>query len=116
MDAELEKIILTIKKIVGLLVQKKYPEIEQLSCGVRLTAEEISQAICDYDGILILPPENDFNNVDVIEITESKPRSWSVRYDLWTEEEGRSDLSLEVTLIDSKDEVMGVELDNLHVL
>ena len=55
-------------------------------------------------------------NIDAIEITEADPKSWSVRYDLWTEEEGRSDLSLEVTLIESDNKLMRVELNNIHVL
>ena len=39
-----------------------------------------------------------------------------VRFDLWTVEEGRSDLSLEFTLVDGYNERMDFELDNLHVL
>ena len=116
MDAALAKVILTIKKIVELLVSKNYQELEKLSGGVRLTSSEIDQAVCDYGAVLVTPPDSDFENVDAIEITGSNPRSWSVRYDLWTEEEGRSDLSLEVTLIENDKEIMGVELDNLHVL
>lgn len=117
MDTAFVKIVLTIKKIVELLVLKRYIELEQLTGGVRLNATEIEQAIYDYDGVLVMPPDGDFeNNVDAIEITESSPKSWSVRYDLWTEEEGRSDLSLEVTLIDGGNELMRVELDNIHVL
>ncbi|MEJ2419122.1 MAG: hypothetical protein P8Y45_19780 [Exilibacterium sp.] len=116
MDTALAKVILTIKKIVELLVNKKYQELERLSGGVRLTATEIEQAIYDYDGVLKTPPESDFENIDAIEVTGADPKSWSVRYDLWTEEEGRSDLSLEVTLIESDNELMGVELDNIHVL
>lgn len=108
------KVILTIKKIVELLVHKNYQELELLSNGIRLTSAEINQAICDYDGVLVLPPS--YDSVDSIEIAGSNPRSWSVRYDLWTEEEGQSDLSLEATLIESDQDIMGVELNNIHVL
>lgn len=116
MDATLVKLILTIKKIVELLVAKKYQELEQLCGSVRLTAAEIDQAICDYDAVLVLPPDSDYENIDAIEITGASPRSWSIRYDLWTEDEGRSDLSLEATLIETDQEIMGVELDNIHVM
>jgi len=116
MDATLVKVVFTVKRIVELLVDKKYQEIEQLSGSVRLTAIEVDQAVRDYDAVLVTPPDSDFNNLDAIEITGSNPRSWSVRYDLWTEEEGRSDLSLEVTLIDGDGELMGIALDNIHVL
>ncbi|ODC02560.1 hypothetical protein BFW38_02365 [Terasakiispira papahanaumokuakeensis] len=116
MDSDLVKVIQTLKKIVELLVQKKYRELEQLSGGFRLTAAEMDQAISDYDEVLVLPPDSDYKNVDAIEVTGSQPRSWSIRYDLWTEEEGRSDLSLEATFIENDQEIMGVEIDNIHVL
>jgi hypothetical protein len=43
------------------------------------------------------------------------PPTWSVRCDLWTVEEGRSDLSLELTVVAAP---LGptIEVDNLHVL
>ena len=44
-----------------------------------------------------------------------KPPRWSVRMDLWTAEEGRSDLSLELTIIESG-RGYTVELDDIHVL
>lgn len=116
MDAVVAKAILTMKKLVELLVSGHYQELERLSGGVRLTCADIDQAICDYDGVLMTPPDSDLDNIDMIEITDSNPRTWSVRYDLWTEEKGKSDLSLEVTLIDNDKEIMGVELDNIHVL
>ncbi len=116
MDVILAKTIKTIMKIVELLVKKKYQALELLSNGSRLSASEINQAICDYDAELIMPPQDDFLNIDSIEIINSNPKSWSIRYDLWTVEEGRSDLTLEVTLIDTDDDLFKAELDNIHVL
>ena len=40
---------------------------------------------------------------------------WSVVIDLWTAEEGRSDLSLEATLIEAPSELL-VQIDDIHVL
>lgn len=111
-----QRITDTINKIIELLVQRKYQELERLCRGCRLTAVEIEQAIHDYNCELITPPDIDFESIDIIEITNSSPRAWSVRYDLWTKEEGRSDLSLEATLIDNGDNFLTVEIDNIHVL
>ena len=35
--------------------------------------------------------------------------------DLWTAEEGRSDLTLELTLTDSRGEIYQIEIDDIHV-
>ncbi len=111
------KIISTTKDVVLHLVNQKYQEIEKKSSGVRLTADEISRGISDYNSELIMPPEADFeDSMDVIEIMNSNPRAWSVRYNLWTKEEGRSDLTIELTLIDNEGNNWIVEVDNIHVL
>jgi hypothetical protein len=49
-------------------------------------------------------------------VTNATEPTWSVRFDLWTVEEGRSDLSIEMTLIDRGDRDLAVEIDNVHVL
>ena len=54
--------------------------------------------------------------IDVVAISASNPHRWSVVVPLWTVEEGRSDLSLELTLEDSGKESYEVEIDDLHVL
>lgn len=117
METEIaKKIQLTTKHVVQLLIERKYDELESLSKGIRLKAEEIEVAIREYGRHLTIPSESQYSNLDVIEILGSNPRAWSVRFDLWTEEEGRSDLSLELTLIEVPGPMLQVEVDNLHVL
>ncbi len=111
-----KNIIFTIKNIINLLVSKEYQKLEELSKGIRLNQYEIKQSITDYSDELIFPLSDDLKNIDVIEIIDSNPQSWSVRYDLWTKKEGRSDLSLEVTLIDNNEKLLNIEIDNIHVL
>lgn len=103
------------RRIVQLLVSGDYVEIEHETRGVRLSADQIRKAVEEYGRHLRMPPEEAFDSLDVIEVAESDPKVWSVRCDLWTHAEGRSDLSLELTLIDDRG-VLRVELDNLHVL
>jgi hypothetical protein len=54
--------------------------------------------------------------IAVVEVTESTPPCWSIRADAYTDEEGRSDLSMELTLTESHPGELEVEFDNLHVL
>lgn len=90
--------------------------LESLSRGRRLTADEMDQAIRDYGKKLVLPPDDAFENLDVIKVEAAQPPTWSVVFDLWTEREGRSDLSLELTLTDIGNEELGIEIDDIHVL
>jgi hypothetical protein len=110
------KIKKTLLKIISLLVNCDYDAIAKLTKGVRLQAMHIKDTVEEYEKTLILPPDTAYDNLDIIEIENSVPRKWSIRFDLWTKEEGRSDLSIELTLIDSEEDLMIVELDNIHTL
>jgi hypothetical protein len=54
-------------------------------------------------------------DADIVQVEGVSPPRYSVRYDLWTKEEGRSDLSIELT-IQFEHYGLQVELDNIHVL
>ncbi len=104
-----------VREVIELLAGGKYSELEALTKGVRLTAEEIAKAIVDYGRHLVVPPENAFELMDVVEVRTTGMARWSITMPLWTREEGRSDLSLEVTLIGDQ-KPFGIELDDIHVL
>jgi hypothetical protein len=57
-----------------------------------------------------------FHNLDVNEIEGAIPRAAWVLVVLWTFEEGRSDLTLEIHLTDTGEELYVFEISNLHVL
>ena len=63
-----------------------------------------------------MPPGLGFDNLDVMEFEDATPQTWSVLVDLWTVEEGRSDLTLEVLLTDTGGELYDIEIYDLHVL
>jgi len=104
----------TVSNFVELLVNKQYSEIERITSGIRLPAKEIEAAIRDYGLLLIIPPLSEYNNLDIIAIKSPTP-SWSVRMNLWTQDEGKSDLTIELT-IKEKGSTFSVELDDIHVL
>jgi hypothetical protein len=109
------KIQKQVGEIIDLLVKGKFDEIELLTRGARLPAEQIETAIVQYGRTLVAHPVDAFSFMDVIEIRNSSPASWSITMPLWTKEEGRSDLSLELTLVE-EDGGFKVELDDIHVL
>lgn len=102
--------------MIAWLVKKDYKSLENYSNDIRLSASQLQEAVEEYGHRLITPTDEAYNQLDVIEVINSKSKKWSVRLDLWTEDEGRSDLSLEYTLIDNNKDILAVELDNLHVL
>jgi hypothetical protein len=112
MDAKLDSIV---HQIVELLVAGRYAEIAILTNNQRLDGEAIQRAVRDYGRKLVMPPSDPFNLLDVIQVEDAAPPCWSVRMPLWTVEEGRSDLSLELTITENGSDYT-VELDDIHVL
>lgn len=104
-----------VRQIVELLAAGEFSAVEALTNGIRLSASEIAKAIGHYGRHLVPPPEKAFGLMDVVEIQNAYPRRWSVTMPLWTREEGRSDLSLELTVI-GREKDFGIELDDIHVL
>jgi hypothetical protein len=105
-----------VGRVIELLVSKRYRELELLTRGARLRAEEIGAAIASYGRRLELLPESGDLRTDIVEIRGSDPPSWSVVQPLRTVEEGWSDLSLELTVTKLHDGTLRIELDDIHVL
>lgn len=110
------RVKLTVVQLLHWLLAGDYAAIERFTSGVRLSASLMRQAIVDYGRTLVMPPASALDQLDVIEVDGSNPKAWSVRVDLWTVEEGRSDLSLECTLVSRHGDLLAAEVDNLHVL
>ncbi|WP_444679602.1 DUF7668 domain-containing protein [Halomonas sp. E19] len=113
---ELEpKVKAAVKHVVKLLADHDYDGLVEFTKGVRLPKTEIEYAIDDYGCEVVMPPDYIFDELDVIEVEGGSQNEWSVRLPLWTEEEGRSDLSVELSVIDAGEKGLVVELDNIIV-
>jgi hypothetical protein len=115
MSASVPAVVGAVKKVFGHMAKRQYAELVALSNGVRITEEEIERAITGYGRRLVLPPDNAYELMNAIEIRGSTPRRWSAVMPLWTAEEGRSDLSMELTLNEGPSGIQ-VELDDIRVL
>ena len=82
----------------------------------RISAEEVRSVIASYPHRPIFPSVPVEDLIDVVEVRGASPKSWSVNLPLWTKEEGRSDLVVQMHFIDSSTEIYSVELDDIHVL
>jgi hypothetical protein len=81
----------------------------------RLTEDDLRKVIQEYGRTLITPPSKGDYALDAVPLNNVNVSTWSVRAPLWTQEEGRSDLSLETTITLGSNGVL-LELDDLRVL
>jgi hypothetical protein len=111
-----QRLITLIRQLISWLVAGDYEAAQRRSRGIRLSADLMRDAVLRYGRTLVIPPDTAFAGIDAIEVRNAASPTWSVRFDLWTAEEGRSDLSLECTLIDRGAGDIDLEIDNLHSL
>lgn len=105
-----------VAQIVEQLAYGEYKALQLLSGGRRLSAVQIEASVREYGRKIVALPASAVHEIDYVEVCGSTPRAWSVRCPIYTMEEGRSDLTLELTLHLSAPGEYGVELDGLHVL
>lgn len=106
----------TLRSVVELLVRRDYVGLERLTHSVRLTACEIEAAVKDYGRTLVMPPPGAFSRVDIVPIRATAPAAYSIRFRLFTEQDGESDLEIQATFVEGGSPgVMKIEIDNVLV-
>ncbi|WP_193367728.1 DUF7668 domain-containing protein [Pelagibius marinus] len=110
-DVKLQPAIL---ELVDVLMRGEFERLELDGRIGRLTAAELSRALSEYGGKLVPLPDDAFDSADCYPI-EGEASKWAVDLPLWTREEGRSDLTLALSIKEDNGKVL-VEIDDLHVL
>jgi predicted HAD superfamily phosphohydrolase len=106
----------TIRRIVALLAERRYEDVSRLCVGSRVSSEEMKEAVARYGRTIVAFPEEAVSLISSVEIGSQALPTWSVVVPLFTREEGRSDLSLELTVTKSNQGFLAAQVDNLHVL
>ena len=104
-----------VRVIVDLLVRGDYATIEAVTQGKRLDAEQLARAVDEYGRMLVPPTDAWWSSVQITPLSEPAS-AFHVAAPLWTAEEGRSDLTLELRLQESIPGVFDTEVLDLHVL
>jgi hypothetical protein len=104
-----------VRGVVDLLVRDEYDALERVTSGVRRTASEIERSISEYGRVLVAPDAGWWELVQVTPV-EVEPGTLHVAAPLWTEEDGRSDLTVELELKRSPDETFRASLLDIHAL
>lgn len=101
---------LVAKHVMKLLVERRYDELEQVTGGTRLSADEIADAVDDIGAALVMPPPASWNSLNLVAVRNS-PGAFSLHMDLWTAR-GRSERTVELTLHNKHGKPM-IELDDI---
>lgn len=109
-----ERIERTARTILRLLASQRYAELASLTRN-NYPEEDIQFAMEAYDATACEPPESFASRIDIIENERSTPAAWSVIFPIWTLEEGESDLSVNITCIDSETENGNFEFDLIGI-
>lgn len=113
------KLVRTILRILQFLVGAQYAELATFAQSDSLTPLQIEKAVETWPYPLVMPLGRRLQDLiydEALEIAATSPTQWSVYVNLWTRHEGRSDLTLEVTIYDCPGEYYGFRIDNIHVL
>jgi hypothetical protein len=105
----------TIKSVVSLLVTGEYETLASLTSGRMLSAEEMRRAVEDYGRTLVMPPDKAFAELDHGTVKDSTPPRHWYAVPLWTLEQGRSDLEMQLALIEFAPGLLLVEIEGIHV-
>jgi hypothetical protein len=104
-----------IRRIIDLISDGRYDLVLRACSRSRLTEIDIEGVVVGHGRTFIHAPADFDKYLDAVLIEGRSVPTWSVRVPLWTREEGRSDLTLELTIAENPDEP-NVELDDLKVL
>jgi len=113
------KLRTTLIYVVELLVSREFSQLELLTRGRRVTAEEMREGVDEYPGRLMMPPGDQLDDLvdgSIIQVDHAAPPEYCMDVKLYTEEEGFSDLTLSLTVYDTGDTLYDVQIDNIEVL
>lgn len=102
--------------LVALMSAGDFDEVLRRAPDSRVNAAQLRKAVNDYGRILVPLPAEGYELIDYVEVLGSSPLQWSVVVPLFTQEEGRSDLSLEMSIFGQANGGYNVEVDDIHVL
>jgi hypothetical protein len=101
---------LVAKHVMKLLVERRYMELEEVTDGVRLSADAMVDAVEEIGAPLVMPPPTVWNDLKAVAI-RNWPGAFSVHVDLYTAG-GRSTHKVEMTVHEKNGRPV-IELDDI---
>jgi len=100
------EVVRIVRHLIASIAAGDEAEVERTTNGEGLSTAEVQAAIGSYGGGAIMAPpdlEGDFMRLICEDFTA--PHMWYVEADLWTEQEGRSDLSIRVRVYEDPERI-----------
>jgi len=107
-------ILPVLRDIMIKIEAKDYEKVVSYCSASRLTAEDIKIVVNEYGKSFMVPPPSAFEIVDAVLVRDTDLPTWSLRVPLWSKEEGRSDLEMQLT-VRQRGKRWDVELDDMLV-
>lgn len=103
-----------MRAVVELLVAGEYDVLERLTGRSRLSADDLRRRVGGYGRTLVRPPDHAYEHLEATDVERASPPRVFVDFDLFTAEEGRSDLTLSLLVIQGEPE-WSVVINDLRV-
>ena len=113
MDFNIDLLKEKIVDIVNDIANNNYSKIEMEQKNGRVNINDLKRSINEYGRTIIPLPNEAFKFMEIYHV-ESK-NMLHIVIDLWTKEEGRSDLTLSLNAY-IKNNLLFIEIDDCHVL
>jgi hypothetical protein len=103
-----------VRDVMALLTSRNYQELERFTRGAGLSAADVARAILEYGETVVPCPEPIEDVLDIREVMGKIHPTWSAVVPVYTREEGRSDLSVELTIVELGGERYGIAIDDIR--
>jgi hypothetical protein len=104
-----------VRGVMELLASRNYQELERFTRDAGLSAADVARVVLEYGKTVVTCPEPIEDVLDIVEVTGRIRPTWSVVVPVYTREERRSNLSIELTIVELGGERYGIALDDICV-
>lgn len=104
-----------LRPVLELLVAKDYAGVAAYYADGRVTGDVLETDVLRYGRTLKMPPNTALDGIEIHPVGEAG-NEWAGVVDLWSKEEGRSDLSLEFTCTKTVDGTFCFVVDSIRVM
>jgi hypothetical protein len=107
----------TIRSLVYDLMVKivHRQDISDVFHDSRVESSDFFRVLEEYGRTIVVPPADSYADITPVKVENSEHQTWAVDAPMWTLEEGRSDLSIELT-IELGDNRPKIQIDDLRVM
>jgi hypothetical protein len=114
-SGQMTALLEVVRTIVALVVAGDWPALDRTISGSTLSGADVRLAVAQYGRALVVPPSESFDALDAVEVENMGRRTVQIRVPLWTREEGRSDLEMNITATEVGPGLWSAGIDDLLV-